>query len=586
MASSKSRLLSAFRECAAMLELKGENPFRCRAYEIAARALEGLEGEPAEWLAEGRLKGIKGVGKGSIEHIEEWVKQGHLQLHRDLKKEMPGGLLEMMDIPGLGAKKVKALWELLGIDSVAKLEAAARGGDIAGLDGFGQKTAEKILQGIEQRKKFSDRFRVNTATERAETLLRHLKNVKEISKLELAGSLRRRRETVKDLDVVAVSSKPGKVMEAFINAPGVARVINHGPTKSSVVFEDGIASDLRVIEPGQFAAALMYFTGSKEHNTRLRGRAKEMGFKLNEYGLYREGKEKPEACADEAAIYKKLGLAWIEPELREDTGEIEAAEGSGLPKLILESDMRGVLHCHSTYSDGKSTLREMAEAVKEAGYGYFGVCDHSQSAAYAGGLKEADIGRQHEEIDILNGEIGGTSGGGFEILKGIECDILGDGALDYPDKVLSRFDFVVVSIHSRFSMKREEMTHRICRALMHPAATILAHPTGRLLLERDPYDVDLAEVFRTAAKHRVAVEINANPHRLDLDWRVLREAKRAGCIFTINPDAHHTSGIADVRYGVGIARKGWLEASDVINTKTLKEFRRWLKHRGQPSAAE
>lgn len=582
MASSKTQLLTAFRECAAMLELKGENPFRCRAYENAARALEGLEGEPAAWIAEDRLHGIKGVGKGIIEHIEEWVNTGHLKLHRELKKEMPGGLLEMMDIPGLGAKKVKALWEQLGIDSIHKLEEAAQAGAVAELEGFGQKTAEKILQGIEQRKQFSERFRVNTVWERAEALVRHLNRVKEVEKLEVAGSLRRRRETIKDLDIVAVSSKPEKVMEAFIHAPGVSRVTNHGPTKSSVVFEDGIASDLRVIEPGQFAAALMYFTGSREHNTHLRGRAKEMGFKLNEYGLFREGREKAEVCTDEAAIYRKLGLAYIEPELREDTGEIDAAEKRTLPELITEADMRGVLHCHSTYSDGKSTLREMAEAVKAGGYEYFGICDHSQAAAYAGGLKEADVKRQHKEIEALNKEFRG----GFEILKGIEADILGDGSLDFPDRVLKKFDFVVVSIHSRFTMKREEMTQRICKALAHPAATILAHPTGRLLLERDSYDVDLHEIFRTAAKHRVAVEINANPHRLDLDWRLLREAKRTGCIFTINPDAHHTSGIGDIRYGIGIARKGWLEAGDVINTKTLKQFRRWLKERGQPSAQD
>lgn len=580
MPSSKAQLLTAFRECAALLELKGENPFRCRAYENAARALEGLEGEPAAWLEEDRLKGIKGVGKGMIEHVEEWVKTGRFKLHRDLKQELPEGLMDMMDIPGLGAKKVKALWEELGIDSLNKLEQAAQTDAIEKLEGFGKKSAGKILQGIEQRRKFSERFRVNKATERADLLRGYLETVKEIERFELAGSLRRRRETIKDLDWVVVSSRPEKVMEAFVNAPGVFRVTHHGKTKSSVVFDDGIASDLRVVKKDQFAAALNYFTGSKEHNTRLRGRAKDKGFKLNEYGLFREGSDKPVACREEADIYKKLGLVYIEPELREDMGEIEAAEEDKLPDLIVEDDMRGLLHCHSTYSDGKSTLEEMAKAAKAAGFEYFGVCDHSQTAAYAGGLKSADVKRQHREIDALNE----TFKGGFEILKGIESDILGDGSLDYSEAVLRSFDFVVVSIHSRFTMNREAMTERICKALGHPAASILAHPTGRLLLERDPYDVDLDEVFKTAAHHHVAIEINANPHRLDLDWTVLRRAKRAGCIFAVNPDAHHTSGIGDLRYGLGVARKGWLEAGDVINTKTLKQFRQWLKDRGQPSA--
>jgi DNA polymerase (family X) len=581
MPGGKSQFLSILRETALMLELKGENPFRCRAYENAARVLEGIEGEPETWLAEDRLKGVKGIGKGTLEHIEEWVREGRLALHDELCAEIPRSLLDMMDIPGLGPKKVKALWEELGIESIEKLAEAAEGEALAALPGFGRKTADRILAGIAQREKFSGRFRVNLAAERAESVRKHLKKVKAIDRLELAGSLRRCRETIKDLDWVAVSEDPEEVMDAFVSAPGVARVTNHGETKSSVVFEDGIASDLRVVTKSQFAAALVYFTGSKEHNTHLRGRAREMGFKLNEYGLFKEGSDKPLACADEAAIYKRLGLAYIEPELREDTGEIEAAESGELPDLIRPGDMKGVLHCHSTYSDGKSTLAEMVEAARRAGYAYFGVCDHSQSAAYAGGLKEADVLRQHKEIDALNGAMHG----GFRVLKGIESDILGDGKLDYPDRFLGRFDFVVVSIHSRFSMSRDEMTGRICRALEHPAATILAHPTGRLLLERAGYEVDFERIFETAAKHRVAVEINANPHRLDLDWRLVRQALRAGCILAINPDAHHTSGIEHIRYGVGIARKGWACAADVLNTKTLAQFRKWLKDRGQPSAA-
>ena len=391
-------------------------------------------------------------------------------------------------------------------------------------------------------------------------------------RVELAGSLRRRRETIKDLDLVAESDQPEEVMRAFIEGPGVERVVNHGATKSSVVLAGGIPADLRVVSRDQFPAALNYFTGSKEHNTRLRGRAKKMGLKLNEYGLFAEGSEKAMDCRDEAAIYERLGLAYIEPELREDMGEIEASEAGELPPLIASSDLRGLLHCHSTYSDGRSTLAEMSQAARAAGYEYFGICDHSQSAAYAGGLKSQDVLRQHEEIERINERMKN-----FRVLKGIESDILGDGSLDYPDEFLERFDFVVISVHSRFQLSRAEMTRRICKALAHPAATILGHPTGRLLLRRDPYEVDLEEVFAVAAEHNVAVEINANPHRLDLDWRTLRSAKKAGCIFSINPDAHHTDGIADVEFGIGIARKGWLEASDVINTFGLEQFESWLQ---------
>lgn len=574
MPASKNRLIEILQQVAVLMELRGDNPFRCRAYENAARVLAGLEGDPAEWIATGALAGVKGIGKGLTEHIEEFVRSGTIEEYETLRGEIPSGLVEMTDIPGLGGKKIKALWEKLGVDSIEKLEAAARDGKVAELAGFGQKSAEKILAGIELRRKFSGRHRVDAARAAARSILDHLKKLKAVRRIELTGSLRRGRETIKDLDFVVESDAPEKVMDAFISAPGVASVVNHGPTKSSILLEGGIPADLRVVEHDSFAAALNYFTGSKEHNTHLRGRAKKMGLKLNEYGLFNEATDKPLACKDEAAIYKHLGLRYVEPELREDMGEIEASEKDDLPELITAEQMRGVLHCHSTYSDGKSTLEEMARAVRDAGYEYFGICDHSQSAGYAGGLKPDAVLRQHEEVDRLNEKLKG-----FRILKGIESDILGDGALDYPDKFLEKFDFIVASVHSRFQLSRDEMTERICRAVSHPSTVILGHPTGRLLLERDPYDLDLDRVFEVAAKHKVALEINANPHRLDLDWTTLRRAKKAGCIFTINPDAHHTSGIADIAYGISIARKGWLAAPDVINTFTLRKFESWLESR-------
>lgn len=578
MASSKAKLIATLKECALLMEVRGDNPFRSRAYSNGARVLEGIEGEPADWVREDRLGGVKGIGKGMREHVDEFVQTGELEVHAELRDEMPDGLLDILDIPGLGAKKVRALWQELDVDTIEKLQAAAEGSDLPNLPGFGKKTAEKILAGIEMRQRFSGRHRIDVAMNRANQVLADLRALPETDRVELGGSVRRRKETIKDLDFVVVSKKPEAVMEAFVSAPAVERVVNHGPTKSSVLYADGVPADLRVVEKGEFAAALNYFTGSKEHNTHMRGRAKKMGLRLNEYGLFPKGKEESLPCPDEAAIYKHLGLAYVEPEMREDMGEIEAAESGELPALITAKDMRGLLHCHSTYSDGKSTLREMTAAAVEAGYEYFGVCDHSQAAAYAGGLKQSDVLRQHTEIDKLNGEMKK----GFRVLKGIESDILGDGSLDYPDEFLARFDFIVASVHSRFTMSREDMTERICTAVAHPATTILGHPTGRLLLARDPYEVDLEAVFEVAAKHKVAIEINANPHRLDLDWRVIRRAKQIGCIFTINPDAHHTRGIADVDYGIGIARKGWLEAEDVINTMTLAKFQEWLKSRGQP----
>jgi DNA polymerase (family 10) len=580
MSDSKSNLIAALKECAVLMELRGENPFRCRAYENGARVMEGLQGGPEDWLKPGALEGVKGIGKGLHDAIEEWVAGGRLELLDELRAEIPAGLVEMLSIPGLGAKKVKALWEKLGVDSIDKLEAAARGEELAELPGFGAKTAEKILTGIDRRRRFSERRRIDVAAAAAAPVLELLRGLKCVHRVELGGSLRRRRETIKDLDFVVDSEAPEEVMEAFVTAPGVERVVNRGETKSSVLFAGGIPSDLRVVEPDQFTAALNYFTGSKEHNTALRGRAKKMGLKLNEYGLFKEDTGRAIKLPDEAALYKRLGLVYIEPELREDTGEIEAAEAEAggeraLPKLIESSDMRGLLHCHSTYSDGKSTLEEMARAAKSAGYEYFGVCDHSQTAAYAGGLKPEAVKRQHAEIDELNAKIKGLT-----ILKGIESDILADGSLDYTDKILESFDLVVVSIHSGFGIGREAMTARVLRAIEHPAATILAHPTGRLLQEREPFEIDLAPIFEAAAKRGVAIEINANPHRLDLDWRMIRTAKKAGCRFAINPDAHHTKGIADVAWGVGIARKGWLEAGDAINTMTLARFRKWLKERG------
>lgn len=580
MPASKQGLVRALEACAALMELKGENPFRVRAYESGARALDALEGEPQEWLASGVLEHTKGIGKGMAEKVEEWVRTGHLAHLEELRAALPAGLIELATIPSLGPKKIKAVWEQLGVCSIEALEGAARDGRLAALPGFGAKTAEKILAGIEQRRKYSARHLLDEATEAAEAVVARLRELPQVQRLEVGGSLRRSRETIKDVDILITSDDPAPVMRVFVETPGVEQVVAHGPTKSSILLAGGIPVDLRVVEPEQFPAALVYFTGNKEHNTVLRGRAKRMGYKLNEYGLFPEGGEEdgddPPSVPlkDEADVYRKLKLAYIPPEMREDMGEVEAAERGELPALITNQDIQGILHCHTVYSDGVLSVRELAEACQALGYQYLAICDHSQSAAYAGGLKVDDLRRQADEIDAVSERMKG-----FTIFKGIESDILADGALDYPDDILRRLDLVVASIHSRMSMDRETMTRRICRALEHPATAILGHPTGRLLLRREPFEVDLEQVFEVAARHGVVMEINAHPARLDLDWRFIRKARAAGCHFAINPDAHSEPDLAVMRYGVGIARKGWLEAGDVVNTMPAKAFAAWLEKR-------
>ncbi len=576
MSEEKQALIATLRECSLLMELRGDNPFRCRAYENGARVLEGLEGGPRDWLAGGLLAQTRGIGKGLADRVREWVESGRIEEIEQLRAGIPAGVVRMLSIPGLGPRKIRQLWQNLGVTTIEELEAAARDGRVAGLAGFGEKTAAKIMAGIEQRRQHGERMTIERAAYAAELLLGRLRAHPAIGRVELAGSLRRARETVKDLDLIATSSDPAAIMKLFVETPGVEEIVAHGPTKSSIRLTGGVPADLRVVSAEQFAAGLQYFTGSKEHNTALRGRARRMGLKLNEYGLFREGEDEPLPTPDEASIYRQLGLAYIEPELRENLGEIEAAEAGALPDLIGADDMRGVLHCHSTWSDGHNSIEQMAEACRRAGYRYLGICDHSQSVHYAHGVRPDELLAMREQIERLRGEMGD-----FDILAGAEVDILGDGSLDYDDGILAGLDLVVGAIHSRLSMDGAALTERICRALAHPALAILAHPSGRLLLRREPSALDWEKIFATAATHNVAIEINSNPWRLDLDWRLIRQAKAAGCRFAINPDAHDTAGIADIRYGIGVARKGWLTRADVINTMSAAELREWLRARRQ-----
>lgn len=555
-------------EIGLLLELAGENPFKSRTYSNMARRIETW-GEDIEILvAERRLREVPGLGDALESKITELVTEGSLKYHEELRAQFPDSLFELFTIQGLGAKKIKALHDELGIDSLKKLEAACKADRVASLKGFGKRTQEKILEGIDYAGKQAGQFRLDVAWKEAERLRSLLSGMKEVVRLEVAGSLRRSKELVKDIDVLVASDAPKPIMKAFVEAEGVVRVTGHGEKKSSVVLESGMSADLRVVSEAEFAFALAYFTGSKEHNVLMRQRARERGLKLNEYGLFREDGSQV-ACTDEAQIFKAMGLPYIPPELREDMGEGELTE---TPALVTADDLLGVVHNHSTYSDGRASLEDMARAAKKLGYRYFGIADHSKTAAYAGGLSVERVHAQWKEIDALNKKLKG-----FRILKGIESDILADGSLDYDDETLAGFDYVVASVHFKMNMTEKEATKRLVAAIQNPYTTILGHPTTRLLLQREGYPVDWDAIFDAAAAHRTAIEINANPRRLDIDWRWIHRGREKGVMFCIGPDAHRTDGLEDVRYGLGIARKGGLTSEELLNCLDADAFVAWKK---------
>ncbi len=548
-----------------LLEIRGENPFRCRAYHAAAQSVQGLTDDLAEMLVDGRLEKVPGIGDTMRDKITRLVTTGRLEEFENLKRETPTGLLALLRVPGLGPKKVKMLHEELGIASLDDLKKAAESGKIAGLKGFGEKTAAKILEGIAFIETSGERLRLHTADRLAGPLLEALRGTAGVVRADVGGSLRRRAETIGDLDLLFASSDPATVLGLLASRPEVESILGHGPTKLSVRLAQGVQCDVRGVSEQQYPLALNYFTGSKAHNIHLRRRAQARGLKLSEYAL--EGDEGPIACREEADVYRALGLEWIPPELREDMGEIEAAEAGRLPLLIERGELTGTFHCHTDWSDGINTLEEMAEAARGMGFDYLGIADHSRSAFYAGGLSIERVREQWAAIDALNAKYGGQ----FRLFKGIECDILADGTMDYPDEVLAGFDYVVASVHSSFRQPREEMTARICRAAAHPSVRMLGHPSGRLLLTRAAYEVDLNAVIATCATHGTMIEINADPHRLDLDAPHARAARDAGVMIVINPDAHATGAIANVEYGVAVARRGWLTRGDVFNTRTAAE---------------
>ncbi|MGW8320758.1 MAG: DNA polymerase/3'-5' exonuclease PolX [Thermodesulfobacteriota bacterium] len=559
-----------FGRMADLLELKGDNPFKIRAYRRAAENLEVLQQEVSS-LSHEDLLDIPGVGKELADKITEFCETGEIGAWKRLRSEFPEGIFDLMAVPGIGPKTVKLLYEHLHITSLIELERNAREGRLRELPKIKEKTEQNILKGLEFLKKGRERHPIGRVLPLAEDIVAQLKRKAPLEEIALAGSLRRWKETVKDIDILATSVRPAKVMEAFVSLPPVVEVIAHGHTKSSIVLSEGLQVDLRVVDKTSLGAALQYFTGSKAHNIRLRELAVKKGFKINEYGIFREKDTKRLGGAREQDIYTTLGLPYIEPELREDTGEIEAAQAMKLPRLVKLKDLRGDLHVHSNWSDGAHSIETIAREAQRRGYEYIAVTDHSKGLGVTGGLTEDQVLDQVKEIDRVNRKLKG-----FRILKGIEVDIRSDGRLDLADRVLRLLDVVVASVHSGFKQSRDQQTARLVKAMRHPLVTMLAHPTGRMIGEREAYEVDMDSVLATARESGTIMEINAYPLRLDLNEHHARAAKGLGIPLAINTDAHVSDQFDLVRYGVGSARRGWLEKEDVINTLDYRRLKKFL----------
>ena len=581
----KKEIVEVFEEIGALLDLKGDNPFRVRAYYNAARMIDGLQEDLGKLVEENRLTEIKGVGKDLAAKIAEMVTTDRLKFYDELKASMPQGLLQMLKISGFGPKRAKIVYDKLKVDSIEKLEAACRAGKIAALDGFGEKSQQKILEGIALVRQFGGRHHYHKARAVADPILEALRAHDGVIRCSIAGSLRRCRETIGDIDFL-VSAKPKDapgIIADFVQLPGILSMSAQGETKASVVLKGGIQADLRVVTDAQYAFALNYFTGSKEHNIALRARALKLkNLSLNEYG-FSPAREKEKSakelgssikCKTEEDLYRALQLDYVEPEMREEMGEIEAAEKGELPKLVELSNLRGTFHCHTTWSDGIESVESMAQAALDLGLEYLGIADHSKSERQAHGLDEKRVRQQAEEVKKLNAKFAGD---GFRIFFGTECDILSDGSLDFDDKTLALFDYVVAAVHQGFNMDADKMTRRIIKALAHPRVTMLAHPTGRLLLEREGYAVNMPDVIEAAARHNKIIEINAHPYRLDMDWRLWKHAKELGVKCSINPDAHNVPDLQFLGIGIGIARKGWLTKADIINCLPVKEVEKALR---------
>jgi DNA polymerase (family 10) len=571
MSVHNADIAAVFREIADLLELEGANPFRIRAYRNAARTVEELAIDLAGVLAKGQaLPRLPGIGADLAGKIREIVDTGSCATLAQLRRAEPPGLVEFLSLPGLGPKRAKAIHDELGIHTLRQLHRAAKDGRLRHVAGLGAATERRILEAIEARESRPVRFKLSHAAQVADALAAHLRTAPGALKVEVAGSFRRARETVGDLDVLVAAEKSNRVMERFVAYDEVARVVARGPTRASVALRSGMQVDLRLVPPESFGAALVYFTGSKAHNIAIRRRAQQRGLKISEYGVFRGSRRI--AGESEESVYRAIGLPLIAPELREDQGEIAAAEAGALPALVELQDLKGDLHCHSTATDGHNTIQEMAEAARARGLAYIAITEHSRRLAVAHGLDARALARQIDAIDRLNERLVG-----IVVLKGIEVDILEDGTLDLPDAVLGRLDLVVGAVHSGFNLSRERQTRRVLAAMDRPHFSILAHPTGRLIPERQPFDLDMARVIRHARERGCFLELNAHPDRLDLLDTHCRLAKENGVLVAVSSDAHSTYDFANLRFGIGQARRGWLGRDDVLNARPLAELRGLLR---------
>jgi DNA polymerase (family 10) len=565
-------LADLFDKMADILEFKNENPFKTNAYRKASRVLGDLTQDIEGVSERGELKKISGIGEGIAQKIEEYLKTGKVSKFEEVRKGVGDELIALMGIPGMGPKTLSLIHKEKGIKNLSQLEKAVKNGSLIDLPGMGEKKVENIKRGIQLLKQSKGRMNLGMAFPVAKRIVESMRERTGSEKIEWAGSLRRMRENIGDIDILATGPDHEKIVHAFTHLPEVKEVLASGETKASVIVEGGLQVDLRVVEEGSYGAALQYFTGSKGHNIHLRGIARARGIKINEYGVFKG--EKKIGGKEEKDVYKAIGMDWIEPELREDRGEIEAAQKKNLPRLIEESEVKGDLHVHSNWSDGSSSIEEVARAAQKKGYQYVAICDHSKTLKITHGLDETRLMKQMEEIDRINELLKS-----FQILKGTEVDILSDGRLDLSEKALEKLDFVVASVHSGFKQDKERMTKRIIKALENPYVHVLGHPTGRLLGARDPYEVDIDEVMEAAKKYGKALEINAYFERLDLDDLHCRKAKEMGIRVSIGTDSHHLDQMWMMSLGVAVARKGWLETQDVLNALSLKELLKWCCQR-------
>ena len=571
----REKIVTILNQIALILEIKGENAFKIRAYKNGSEIIENYGDDIIQITKDGKLGELKGIGKALASKIEEIVETGKLTYLDELKLEFPDTFFDLFEISNLGPKKIKKLYDNLQIDSIDKLEASCKNNEISKISGFGKKSVEAILESISFRKSNSKFFRTGDIAPIAESILEFLRQLPQTSQAEIAGSYRRGKEIVHDIDFIVATKLPVEIINEFTKMPEVAQVISKGKTKSSVRLNNGLQCDLRAVKNSEFPFALNYFTGSKAHNVKMRSLAIKNGYSLNEYALNSKTKTYEDVINDESDLYKALGLSFIHPALREDQGEVEAAKDASLPNLIQIENLKGTFHNHTTASDGKNSLSEMAEAATDLGLQYLGISDHSKSSVQANGLSDEELLQQVKEIKDFNDR----NNNELTIFSGVECDILKDGSLDYNESVLSQLDYCIASVHSSFSLTENEMTQRVIKAIESPHVTMIGHLTGRLLLLRKPYDINVSKIIDACAKNNTIIEINANPRRLDMDWRWWKKAKDKGVKCSINPDAHKIEHFQYLHFGVKIAQKGWLESSDVVNCLPIDEIKKLLKQK-------